>query len=199
MFANRYTALVDANVLVSSPKRDLILTLARAEMYRFRWTNRIIHETETALVSVFAKRGLEQDVAEQRATASCAAMLGAFPEAMIEGDFNTVPSYPSLPDKKDYHVMHAAIRCKASMIVTDNLKDFPSEALADYELEVKSADGFIADAIDLDQIRTAEAVKRLRQRLSEPPYTAEELLDIWEQRHGLTQTVALLRPFQGLI
>ncbi len=85
------------------------------------------------------------------------------------------------------------------MIVTENLADFPSEALQPFELEAKSADSFIADAIDLDQIRTAEAVKQLRTRLRNPAYSAEELLDTWEQRHGLTETVALLRPYQGLI
>jgi predicted nucleic acid-binding protein len=197
MFANRYTALIDANVLVSAPKRDLIFTLARAEMFRFRWSTRILQETETALVSVFSERKISG--AESRAKASCEAMKNAFPEAMIEGDFADVPNYYGLSDKGDHHVLHAAVRCKASMIVTDNLKHFPAAALSEYELEAKSADGFIADAIDLDQIRTAEAVKQLRSRLTNPPYTAEDLLDLWEQRHGLTETVALLRPYQGLI
>lgn len=199
MFANRYTALVDANVLVSAPKRDLILTLAQAEMYRFRWTRRILQETENALADMFQKRGLPADAAEMRAQASCKSMQNVFPEAMIEGDFQTVPEYENLPDKKDAHVLHAAICCKAAMIVTDNLKDFPTEVLTGHELEAKSADDFIADAIDLDQIRTAEAVKQLRSRLSNPAYSAEELLDVWEKRHGLSQTVAMLRPFQGLI
>jgi hypothetical protein len=36
MFANRYTALIDACVLVSAPRRDLLLTLAEAEFFRVR-------------------------------------------------------------------------------------------------------------------------------------------------------------------
>lgn len=197
MFANRYTALIDANVLVSAPKRDLIFTLARAEMFRFRWSERILSETEAALASVFEQRGIADYAA--RAAATCKAMRIAFPEAMIEGDFDEVPQYAGMPDDGDHHILHAAVRCKASMIVTDNLTDFPQAALDDYEIEAKSADGFIADAIDLDQIRTAEAVKELRARLKQPAYTAAELLDIWEQGHGLTETVDLLRPYQGLI
>lgn len=199
MFANRYTAVIDANVLVSAPKRDLIFTLARAEMYRFRWTERILTETETALVSVFSERGLSAEEATARAAASCRAMREAFPEAMIPGRFDQVPPYPDFPDSEDHHIVHAAILSRASMIVTENLKHFPEPALEELELEARSADGFIADAIDLDQIRAAEAVKQLRQRLTRPAYSAEDLLDLWEQRHGLTQTVALLRPFQGLI
>ncbi|WP_291079137.1 PIN domain-containing protein [Hyphomonas sp.] len=197
MFANRYTALIDANVLVSAPKRDLIFTLAQAEMYRFRWSERILKETEAALALVFNKHGKPN--AEDRAKASCGGMRSLFPEAMIDADFSATPAYPGLPDANDHHVVHAAILCKASMIVTENLADFPSEALQPFELEAKSADSFIADAIDLDQIRTAEAVKQLRTRLRNPAYSAEELLDTWEQRHGLTETVALLRPYQGLI
>lgn len=199
MFANRYTALLDANVLVSAPKRDLILTLARAEMFRFRWTDRILQETEAALVSVFSSRGISEEEAKARASNTCAKMAEAFPEAMIDGNFNEVPAYPSLPDPKDHHVLHAAIRCKASMIVTENSSDFPAEALDDFELEAKTADGFIADAIDLDQIRTAAAIKGLRLRLKNPAMEAEALLDLWETRHGLVDTVSLLRQYQRLI
>jgi hypothetical protein len=34
-----------------------------------------------------------------------------------------------LPDRDDRHVLAAAIRCDASVIVTLNLGDFPSQAL----------------------------------------------------------------------
>lgn len=199
MFANRYTAVVDACVLVSAPKRDLILTLARAEMFRFRWTKRIMTETQAALSKMFEERIGDREQAQERSTASCDAMQEAFPEAMIYGDFSEVPKYEFAPDIDDHHIIHAAILCKASMIVTDNIKDFPQTPLEPYELEVKTADEFIADAIDLDRVRTAEAVKGLRARLSNPPISAKELLDKWEQSHGLLQTVGLLREYEGLI
>ena len=199
MFANRYTALIDANVLASAPKRDLILTLARAEMYRFRWSARILAETQSALAEMFEAKGSTPEIANQKADSTLQAMQSAFPEAMIDGDFNHVPVYEGLPDADDNHVMHAAIRCQASMLVTDNVKDFPLDVLEPYSIEVSTGDGFIADAIDLDSVRAAEAVKRLRARLNNPPLEAEALLDLWETRHGLTQTVALLRPYQGLI
>lgn len=199
MFANRYTALIDANVLANAPKRDLILTLARAEMYRFRWTGRILEETESALVSMFLARDFDDAAAQTRAAASIAAMVDAFPEAMIDGDFSDTPIYDGIPDPNDHHILHAAIRCQASMLVTDNVRDFPTGVLEPYAIEIATADNFIADAIDLDAVRAAEAVKGLRARLSNPPMEAETLLDIWDTRHGLSQTVSLLRPYQGLI
>lgn len=199
MFANRYTALIDANVLASAPKRDLILTLARAEMYRFRWSGRILAETQSALTLMFEAKDFDKDIATARALATIEAMKAAFPEAMIDGDFNQTPTYDGLPDADDHHVLHGAIRCQASMLVTDNIKDFPLGVLEPYSIEVTTADGFIADAIDLDIVRAAEAVKMLRSRLNNPVLEAETLLDLWETRHGLSQTVALLRPYQGLI
>lgn len=40
-----------------------------------------------------------------------------------------------LPDADDRHVLAAAIRCNASVIVTFNRKDFPEEALLPYGIE----------------------------------------------------------------
>jgi hypothetical protein len=199
MFANRYTALVDACVLVSAPKRDLILTLAHAEMFRFRWTGRIMGETEVALTAIFTERAANSIDGRNRARRACESMCEAFPEAMIEGDFSAVPAYDGIPDIDDHHIVHAAILGKASMIVTDNLRHFPEAVLTQHDIEVRSADTFIADAIDLDRIRAAEAVKALRARLLHPAISAHDLLDRWEQHHGLLQTVSLLRDYQGLI
>lgn len=59
MFANRYTALVDACTLVSAPRRDLLLTLADAEFFRVRWSQRILDETRSALDKIFIERKIE--------------------------------------------------------------------------------------------------------------------------------------------
>jgi hypothetical protein len=148
---------------------------------------------------MFSERLGSQTDGAGRAKRSCEAMCEAFPEAMIEGNFSEVPAYDGVTDQNDHHIIHAAILGKASMIVTDNLKHFPEDALRPHDIEVRSADAFIADAIDLDRIRAAEAVKALRARLINPTVTAQDLLDRWEQHHGLVETVRLLRDYQGLI
>lgn len=48
MFANRYTALVDACSLVSVWRRNLLLSLAEAEFFRLRWLQPILAEIERA-------------------------------------------------------------------------------------------------------------------------------------------------------
>ncbi len=57
MFANRFTALVDACSLVCTLGRNTILCLADAELFRVRWSEEILSETELALAGMFAMRG----------------------------------------------------------------------------------------------------------------------------------------------
>jgi hypothetical protein len=56
----------------------------------------------------------------------------------------------ALPDPNDHHVLAAAIRCKAEVIVTFNLKDFPVSTLEAFDIEPQHPDEFIIDLWDLD-------------------------------------------------
>ncbi|WP_405235104.1 hypothetical protein [Lentisalinibacter orientalis] len=58
MFANRFTAFVDACVLASALKRNLILSLAEAELYRVRWSQLAIDEPEQAIARMLVDRGV---------------------------------------------------------------------------------------------------------------------------------------------
>jgi len=53
----------------------------------------------------------------------------------------------SLPDTGDLHVLSAAIQCDAQHIVTENMRDFPKEALEPYDIEAIEADEFLAAPI----------------------------------------------------
>ena len=189
MFSNRFTVVADACSLADVARRDLILTLAEAELFRLRWSDIILEETERAIQHILRDR----EDAAQRAARSVAAMRKAFPDAMDDFGKTLVADLRCLPDKDDHHVLATAIACRGVMIVTENLKHFPPEALQPYSIEAKSADEFIADTIDLDYSKSIPALKLLRQRLKNPAISAEELVERWRAK-GLAATADVVAP-----
>ncbi len=119
-FADRFTALIDACVLSGALRRNMLLSLAEVGMFRPRWSERILHETERAI-----SRVTEGDVgAEQRVR-----IEAAFPESLVT-NYEVFEAQLALPDPDDVHVLAAAIATSAAVIVTDNLRHFPDAALA---------------------------------------------------------------------
>ncbi|KFG90849.1 hypothetical protein BV98_001380 [Sphingobium herbicidovorans NBRC 16415] len=115
MFANRYTALIEACTLVIVPRRDLLLTLAGAEFFRVRWSPRILAETRAALEKIFAERRIEN--ASARAERSVDAMQRAFPEPLVDAHASVAAMTFGLPDMNDEHVLTATVQTQA--IVTE--------------------------------------------------------------------------------
>lgn len=189
MFANRFTALVDACSLVSALGRNTLLSLAAAELYRVRWSETILAETEGALEGMFAERGADGPGAI--AARQIAAMRRAFPEATVEDYDELAPAADALPDPGDAHVIAAARACRASVIVTENLRHFPTGPLATLGIEVKSSDEFVADAVDLDPALALGALATMRARFEKPELTAEALL-LHSESQGFILTADLL-------
>lgn len=104
-----------------------------------------------------------------------------------------------LPDPDDRHVLAAAIHCKAQMIVTYNLKDFPKEILQLFEIEAQHPDVFLRHIIDLAPPHFLEAVKEIRGRLNNPLITPEAYLNRLLNQHELPQTFAFLKQYITLI
>ena len=104
----------------------------------------------------------------------------------------------SLPDPDDRHVVAAAIQTRAEAIITFNLKDFPSEYLAQYNLQAIHPDEFIADQYDLHASAVIEAARNHRGGLKNPPFDSDQYLDFLLNQ-GLPQTVSRLRPLHHLI
>lgn len=191
MFANRYTAFIDACTLVSVWRRNLLLTLAEAEFFRVRWSEKVLEETERAITRLMDERGIAGSKA--RAMQSVGAMRTAFPEALVE-DFGLFEATTyGLPDRNDEHVLAAAIKTQAQALVTENLSDFPASVLTPLAIEVRNADDFIADTIALEEGRAVAAINRMRLRLKWPELTPEDMLRSLEA-HGLLETASVLAP-----
>ncbi len=186
-----FTAVYDANVLYPAPLRDLLMHLALTGVYRARWTAQIHDEWKRNLLIN------RQDLTQAQLDRTSAAMDSAIPDALVTG-YEPLCAGLTLPDPDDRHILAAAIMCSASVIVTFNLKDFPSDALEPFEIEAVHPDDFIADLFDLDQAAVLEAVQAQRASLKNPPHTARELLDRLLIQ-GLTQSVKLLSEYERLI
>ncbi|MCP4667645.1 MAG: PIN domain-containing protein [Deltaproteobacteria bacterium] len=97
-----------------------------------------------------------------------------------------------LPDPDDRHVLATAIRAGAQWIVTHNVKDFPSEVLGGYRIEVRTPDQLVVELLQRTPDMVLDVVRRQAMLLRNPPQTFEDLLEILE-RQGLTQGVSQLR------
>jgi PIN domain len=182
--ADRFVVVLDANVLYPFRVRDVLLRFAEAGLFRARWSCQILDEWANSLLAM--KPHLEDSVRSQRE-----AMLRAFPEAMIEGYEALIPAL-SLPDENDRHVLAAAIRVGAQHIVTENLRDFPSEALEPYGVEAVSADAFVSATYELYPTEATAALRKMRTGYKRPPMSANDLIkDLMRVR--LPRTAAIAR------
>ncbi|MDV3253560.1 PIN domain-containing protein [Devosia sp. BK] len=190
MFANRFTAFVDACALAGALKRNLLLTLAEADFFRLRWSSTVLDETQAAIEKILLEKGAPD--AEARARRARASMEVAFEDAQVEDFEKFLCVCEGLPDPDDAHVLAAALKTQAAVIVTDNLKDFPAELIKPLNIEVRSTDAFLADTIMLDTGRAVAAIRKMRERFKRPEKTAEAMfLDM--EASGLTETVDALR------
>jgi hypothetical protein len=121
----------------------------------------------------------------------------AIPDALVTGHDELIAGL-TLPDVDDRHVLAAAIRCNASVIVTFNEKDFPTEVLSHYAIETQHPDVFADNLFDLDPAAVIAAAQRQRQQLRNPPVGVDEFLETL-LRQGLVQTSKSLSTYRAIL
>jgi hypothetical protein len=159
--------LLDACVLVPQRLSSLLLTLAEEGLFEPRWSERVLAETERALIK---KLGLSSE----RAIRRIAAMRHAFPEATVHGFEVLEDGLTCHP--KDRHVLAAAIAASAETLVTANVRDFPDEACLPHGITVSDPDLFLLELMAQDVRACEAAVKREARRMRRPPMTEQEVL-----------------------
>ncbi len=187
----RLTALYDACVLYPAPLRDLLMHLALTDLFRAKWTDAIHQEW---MRTVLEHR---PDLSRAQLQRTRDLMNAHVRDCLVE-DYEQLMPALMLPDADDRHVLAAAIRSAANVIVTYNVRDFPAETLAKYGIEAQHPDAFIRSLLDLAPHVVCAAIKRQRESLKNPPKTVREFLATLE-RQRLPQTVAKLRLLEDLI
>ena len=186
-----FTVLYDACVLYPAPLRDLLVRLARMGVFRAKWTQQI-HE-EWIRNAVKNNPRLTRERLEQTALK----MNDAVMDSLVE-NYEPLIDGLTLPDVNDMHVLAAAIKGQAEVIVTFNLKDFPKQQLQPFDIWVQHPDEFISHLIDLAPETILLVVRQQRLSLKNPPRTVDEFLDTL-LRQQLPRTVAFLKQRKELI
>lgn len=182
-----FTALIDANVLFPIVVRDYLLWLSIHGLYSPKWSAKLLEE----FTSIFEKK--KKRLTPEQIERQIELMNKACPNALVEKYQGLLPSI-NLPDLNDKHVVAAAIKCNANVIVTYNLKDFPSECLDSFGLEAVDPDTFIADMIDLSPELCCDAFREMVLGKNKPPYSESEYLEIF-RKNGLDQTAEALSKY----
>lgn len=182
--ANPFVVLLDANVMYPFRTRDVLFTFAQQGLFRARFTEQIIDEWTGSLIR--NKPEMRESVLEQAAV-----VRNVFRECFVTG-YEPLVEGLDLPDPEDRHVLAAAIKCSAQIIVTENQKDFPQEALEAHDIEVMGADDVLANTFDLFPIEGARALRTVRLRYQNPSFTPSEFL--WDlTKLGMPKLAAMAR------
>lgn len=164
-----YVALLDASVLHPWVVCDLLLRLAERGLYRPAWSAEILDE----LVESLTERRPEHAARFQRRRDH---MEAAFAEAMTEHVTRLLAAVPADVDEADRHVVAAALAARADVIVTNNVRHFAPERLAESGLLVQTADEFLIHQWWLDPQGVDEVLAEMAAATTRPPLTVAEVL-----------------------
>jgi len=176
--------VLDANVLFPASLRDILLRCAEKGLYRLRLSEEIWGEVVRNLIGT------------GRLTPEKAARLDAAIRSFLRRTRALVTDYePLIPTltnhPKDRHVLAVAVRSGAHIIVTVNLKDFPSAALAPFSIVAEHPDPFLARLYRAHPDILQQVVRDQAADLRNPPLTVADVLDALMQH--IPATVNLLR------
>ncbi len=174
----RFTCVLDTNVIYPIDIRDLLFWFASYDLYTPKWSKHIFSEWE----NVMKRKGIPDEEVKKRVSKAQLALVD---------NYEPLVTSLELPDDKDRHVLAAAIKTNANIIVTNNMKDFPKEYLASFGLTAKTADDFITDTIDLNTGLALEAFRALVLNRTNPNLDEFEILDRF-RKNGLIDSANYL-------
>lgn len=163
--------LLDACVLYPTVMREVLLSVAKTGAFEPLWSARLLEEWARAVAS-----NLPDQAAQARV--EIALLRADWPNAEVQFSPETEARL-YLPDPDDIHVLAAAIAGRAEVLVTSNLNDFPTRALAAHNILRRDPDGFLFDLWQEAPVNIAQACETVRHKaenLSGQPQPIRALL-----------------------
>lgn len=161
--------VLDACVLFPMPLRDTLLRIAEIGLYRLHFSQEILDEATRNLVK-------QSRMTQEQAAKYQECMKQFFPESIVEDYESLILLMTNNP--KDRHVLAAAVKTKADIIVTSNLKDFPTKSLQPFGIKALHPDQFLIDLFSNYEIDIAvDILKQQVEDLKNPPMTLKELIE----------------------
>ena len=182
-------AVLDASVLYPAPLRDTLVHLAVYKAYKLRVSKKIHDEWINALL----RNRPELSLKKLERTRD---LINSIHPNVLVTDYEPLIEQITLPDANDCHVLAAAIKCSASIVITSNLKHFPEKTTSIYNIKALSPDSFISKLIDENAVLVCKAIKQQRSQLRNPPKSVQDLLKTL-YKQGLTVTTKKLEEYAG--
>ncbi len=165
-------AVYDACVLYPFHLRNVLVQCAVDRLVTARWTEAIHDEWIRNLVANTA--GLTRE----RLDATRELMNRVLPDATVTGYEHLLPELAdSIADPDDRHVLAAAIRSRAAVIVTDDKHFRRADRIAAYGISVVRPDSFLLGLYESDRTLLLASLARARMNLSRRAASAEAFVE----------------------
>jgi predicted nucleic acid-binding protein len=181
------SVILDSCVIFPMPLCDTLLRAAEAELYEVHFSQEILDGATRNLV----KKGRMTEV---KAARFQEVIKNTFPEGIIEVPASLVEAMTNHPG--DRHVVAAAIVANAKVIVTDNLKHFPKEALEPYDIEAQHPDVFLTELFDNDPESMVEVIRQQVEDLKNPPHNVAEIIERLEKNNRVHEFASKVRFYE---
>jgi hypothetical protein len=164
-------AVLDACVLVPLFLRDTLLRAAEAGVYDVQLTRDILAEVQQTLVD-------KEFTTAERAVYLITTIRTAFSRSLVGGYQHRIRDMTNHPS--DRHVLAAAVTAGATVIVTNNLRHYPSAALEPHGIEAHLPGEFLLGLAALYPDQMVAIIRQQAADLRSPSMTVDDVLErLW--------------------
>lgn len=107
-------------------------------------------------------------------------MNSAIPDS-VAAAYESLITGIQLRDPDDRHVEAAAVFARADVIITFNLKDFPTASLQAFNVQAQHPADFVLSLVDIDGNAVCEAARKPRENLQHPKNQLTSFWTVWRR------------------